>query len=135
MLLEKCIVQHSQTNNVFTLQPTKVLVPTTPKSAMPALTYLLFYSRNKNRQKLYLVEMVHIVLPEKRVVTTKKKKNHHFSRCFSPSHNQAHQNLNQRKQKTFHLRHNHVASTMVDTVNSSRVVSRSGGGGMEVPVY
>ena len=49
MLLEMCIVQHVQTKNVFTSQPTKTLVFTTLKSGMPALTCAISLLRIKKR--------------------------------------------------------------------------------------
>ena len=73
MLLYICVVQHAQTKSVFTYQPTEILASTTVKSAEPALTCLIIHLQNKNRQQLHLVEMVHIVLQERRIVTTKKK--------------------------------------------------------------
>ena len=61
--------------------------------------------------------MVHIDLQEKRVKTKKKKSHLHFWKKSSANHNQAHPNLNQKKQKLFHLWHNRVDTPLVDTVN------------------
>ena len=58
--------------------------------------------------------MVHKALRERWVATTKEN-NLHFSRIFSPNHNQAHQKLNQKRKKPFHLWHNRVDSRLVDT--------------------
>ena len=47
----------------------------------------------------------------------KKENRLHFWRYFSASHNQAHPNLSQQKQKLFNLWHNRVNNPLVDTVN------------------
>ena len=100
-LLEVFIFRHVELKNVFTFQPIK-LVSTTVKSAKPAATFWIFVLRTKNRQLCCLAEMVHIVLQERRVATTKKKNHLHFWRNFSANHNQAHPDLNQ-KNRSFSI--------------------------------
>ena len=84
MLLEMCIVQHIQTKNVFTFQPTKLLVSMIVKKCKSYSNVLRFLLWTKNRKLRCLVVMVHIVLREKRVVTTKKRKHLHFWTILSP---------------------------------------------------
>ena len=71
-LSEMCIVPHVETKIVFTFQPMKRLVSKTVKSAKPAVTFRIFLLRTKNRQLCCLAVTAHIVLQERRVVTTKK---------------------------------------------------------------
>ena len=112
-------VQHAQTKSVFTFQPTKFLVFTTVKSARLGLTCWIFLLRTKKGQLCCLVVKALIALRKKRVVTTKKENHLHFWRWFSNNHNQAHTNLNQRRQKSFRSWHSRVNSPMVDTVNQN----------------
>ena len=63
--------------------------------------------------------MVHIVLQERRVTTTKKEKHLSFWRNFSANHNQAHPKVNQKSKKLFHLWHNHFDALLVDAVNQN----------------
>ena len=79
-LLEMYIVQHVETENVFTFQPIKRLVSTTVKSAKPAATFWIFVLRTKNRQLCCLAVTVHIDLQERRVATTKKRSHLNFWR-------------------------------------------------------
>ena len=95
-LLEMCIVQHVEVKSVFIFQPIKRLVSTTVKSAKPAVTFWIFLLWTRNRQLCCLAVMVHIVLQQRRVATTKKKSNLHCWRSFSANCNQAHPNLNQK---------------------------------------
>ena len=67
------------------------------KNAKPAATFLVFLLRTKNQQLGCLALMEHIVLPERRVVITKKKNHLHFWRNFSANHSQAHPNLTQKR--------------------------------------
>ena len=46
---------------------------TNAKSAKTVVTWLIFNWRNKNRQKLHTVKMIHIALPERRFEATKTK--------------------------------------------------------------
>ena len=113
--LEICFVQDVEMKSVFTFQPIKRLVFTTVKSAKPAATFWIFHSRTKNLQSCYLV---HNILHEKRVATTKK--NHlHICKFLSANQIQAHPNLNQKKQKLFHLWYNRVGTGLIDTVNQN----------------
>ena len=118
-LLEMCIVPHVEMRSVFIFQPIKRLVSTTVEIAKPATMFWIFLLRTKNRQSCCLVVMVHIVLQERRVVNTKKKNHLQFWRHFSADHNQAHPNLNQQREKLFHLWHNRVDALLVDTVNQN----------------
>ena len=63
--------------------------------------------------------MVHIVFQKRRVAITKKKSHLHFWRTFSANHNQANPNLNQKRQKLFHLWLIRVDTPLVDTVNQN----------------
>ena len=63
--------------------------------------------------------MVHMVFKEKRVATTKKESHLHFGGNSSANHNQAHPNLNQKRQKLFQLWHTRVDTPLVDTVNEN----------------
>ena len=94
-----CYVQHVEMKILFTIQPIKWLVSTTLKSAKPAAPFWIFLLNTKNRQLCCLAVTVHIVLQERLVTTTKKKKHLHFWRNFSANHNQAHPNLNQKRLK------------------------------------
>ena len=91
----------------------KRLVFTTVKSAKPAATFSNFLSRTRNLQFCCLTVMAHIVLQEKRVVTTKNINQLKFWIIFSANHNQAYPNLNQKKQNSFHLWHFCVDSSSV----------------------
>ena len=73
-----CIVQHVEMKIEFTFQPIKRLVSTSVKSANPVATFRIFLLRTKNRQLCCLAVTVHIVLQERRVVTTKKENPLHF---------------------------------------------------------
>ena len=97
----------------------KWLISTTVKSAKPAATFWMFLLRTKKQQLCCLAVIVHIVLRERRVATTKKKNHLHFWRNFSATHNQAHPNLNQKRQKLFHLWHGRVGTPLVDTINQN----------------
>ena len=77
-LSEMSIAQHVGMKSVFTFQPIKRLVSTTVKSAKPAATFRIFLLRTKNQQLCCLVAMEHIVLQERPVATTKKKKHLRF---------------------------------------------------------
>ena len=46
-LLDMCFVQWVETKSVFTFQPIKFLVSTTPKSAKPAVECLVFFQERK----------------------------------------------------------------------------------------
>ena len=118
-LLEMCIVQHAEMKSVFTFQPKKRLVSTTVKSAKPAATFWIFLLSTKNRKLCCLVGMIHIVLQERRVATMKKKIHLVFWRNFSANQIQAHPNLNQKRQKLFHLWLDRVDTPLVDTVNQN----------------
>ena len=117
MLLELAIVQHVQTKSVLTCQPTKILVSTTVKSSTPAPTCSIFHLRIENWHLVFLVEIVHIIMQERRVVFGKKKNPLHFCRNLSANHNHAHPNLHHSGKNSFHLWHNPVDSALVDTVN------------------
>ena len=73
-----CFVQHVEMKSLFTFQPIKRLVSTTVESAKPAATFLIFLLKTKNLQLCCLTVTVHIVLRERRVVTTKNKNHLHF---------------------------------------------------------
>ena len=85
--------------SVFTIQPIKLLVSLSVKSAEPAATFLLLILRTKNRHLWCLAVRVHIVLQGRRIATINKKNHLHFWRNFSANHNQAHPNLNQKRLK------------------------------------
>ena len=72
--------------------------------------------RTKNRQFCCLAVVLHNVLLERRVATTKKKNHLQFWWNFSANHNQAHPNLNQKRLKLFHLWQNLVDNPLVETV-------------------
>ena len=78
--MQICVPQLVITKNLFTFQTIEPLVLSTVKSAKPAVTNLTFHSGNKGQHRPYLVEMVHIVLQNKRIVTMK---NHHLCRRVS----------------------------------------------------
>ena len=114
MLLENCIIEYVQTKSVFNFQRTKSLCFMTVKSAKPALKCLIFHLKTKNRHICCLVMMVQIACKkdESRLWKIWKR--------FSANHNQAHPNLIQKGQNSFHLWHNRVDSPLVplvDTVN------------------
>ena len=73
MILQMCIVQHALMRNVFSFQPTKLLVFSTLKSAIPALTFWIFFSRTKNWKLCCLVVIVQIDFQKTRVTTMKKE--------------------------------------------------------------
>ena len=108
-----CIVQHVQTKSVFTRQSTKILVPTTLKNAKTAFTYLIVLLRTKNRQKFCLVHC----FAKKTSGGWEKEIHLHFWRLFSANHNQTHQRLYHKKQKSFHSLHNRFDSPLVETVH------------------
>ena len=81
--------------SVFTFQPIKRLVSKTVNSANPAAMFQIILLRTKNRQICCLAVIVHIVLPGRRVVTTKKKSNLLFGRFFSANQIEAHPNPHQ----------------------------------------
>ena len=83
------------------LSADKFLVCTTVKSAKFALTCWLLLLMTKNRLLCCLVVMEHIALQGKRVMITEKEVNSHFWLSFHANHNQAHPNMNQRRQKSF----------------------------------
>ena len=116
-LVELSIVQNFQTKFVCNCQTTKTLVFTTVEKAKLAFSCFKFHLRNKNRHYLCLVEMVHIVLPDRRVATTAKKNDLHFWWVSYANHNAAHRNLCHKRKKSFHLWQKLVDSTLVDTVN------------------
>ena len=62
---------------------------------------------------------VHIVLQERRVATTKKKNHLHFWTIFSTGQFEVFPNMNQERQKLFHLWYNRVDTPLVDTVNQN----------------
>ena len=118
MFMELHIVQPVQTEMVFTFQLAKILVSTTVKSANFSLMCSKLHLRIKNRQKLFRVEMVHIVLKKRRFATTEKINKFVFSRNFSAHHNQAHPNLCHERIKSFYLWHRRgVDSPFEETVN------------------
>ena len=81
-LLEMCIVQHAELKSVFKFQPIKRLVSTTVISAKPLLLKSPLWTRN--RKLRCLAVMVHIVLQEKPVATTKNKGQLHFEEISPP---------------------------------------------------
>ena len=92
-----CIVQHVETKNVCTFQAIELPVSTNVKIAKSAATFWLFLLWTRNGQLCWLVVMVHIVLEEKQVATTRKKNHLHFSReNFPANHSQARPNLNKK---------------------------------------
>ena len=104
MFLDMFIVQHIQVKIMFNFQPTESLVITTVENAKLAVKCSIFHLQNENLQWKYLMEMVHIVMPERRVVTTKKKNFLHFGRNFTANVKQALKNLCQKQDKnTFYL--------------------------------
>ena len=68
-----CIVRHEEMKRVFTCQLKKRLVSTTVKNAKSPVTFSKFLLRTKNLQLCCLAVLVHLVLQETRVATTKKK--------------------------------------------------------------
>ena len=60
---------------------------------------------------------VHIVLQERRVVTTKKKSHLHFSRIFSANHNQTHPNLNQKRLKLVQIWNKRIRLLLADDLS------------------
>ena len=78
----RCYFPHVETKRVFTFQPIKRLASTTVKSAKPAAAFWIFFLRTKNRQLCCLAKTEHIVLQERRVMTTR---NHlHFEKISPP---------------------------------------------------
>ena len=119
-LLEMCIVQHVEMKSLFIFHTKKRLAFMTVRSAKPAATFWIFLSRTKNRQLCCLAGMVHIVLQEKRVATTKSNCHLHFWRNFSANQIQAHPKLNRKiPQKLFHLWHDRVDTPLVNTVKEN----------------
>ena len=116
MLLEMSFVQHAQTKNVFSFQPTKVAHSATVKSTELAVICWIFHLRTKNWHLYSLVLMVHIVFQKRQVVTKKSKIGLQLWGRWSANHHQAHLNLNQNRQKSFLSGHNRVDSPLVDTV-------------------
>ena len=91
ILSEMCSVQHVEMKSVFTFQPIKRLLSTTVKSAKPAAMFWKILLRTKNRQFCCLAVMVHIVLQDGRVATTKKNNHRFFRTDFSANHSHPHQ--------------------------------------------
>ena len=94
-LLEMCIVQYVAMKCVFISKILTQLISTTVKSAKPSTTFWIFLLRTKNRQSYCLAVIVHVVLQERRVATSKKS-HLHFWWNFSANHNPAHPNVNQK---------------------------------------
>ena len=84
MLKELCIVQHVETEFVFTFQTTKILVFMTIKSARPALTCPIFVLRPQKFQLCCLVVMVHIILQKNESRLWKRKSISIFEELSSP---------------------------------------------------
>ena len=118
-LMELSIVQHVQTKFVFNCQPTKTLISTTVEKAKLAFSCFKFHLRNKNLHYLCLVEMVHIVSPERRIATLAKKNHLHFWWVSYANNNAAHRNLCHKRKNSFHFWRKLVDSTLVDKVNRS----------------
>ena len=77
-----CIARYVEMKSVFTFYPIKRLIFTTVNSAKRVATFLIIRLRAENREFRWLAVMVHIVLQERRVATTKE--NHlHFWRNLS----------------------------------------------------
>ena len=114
--LEMFIVQHVEMKSLFRLQPKKRLVSTTVKIPKPATTFWIFLLRTKNWQLFWLAVMVHIVLQEKRVATTKEKRHLYFWRSFPTNHIPANPNLNRKRLKILLLEHSRVDTPLLDTV-------------------
>ena len=121
VLFELCIAPIVGVKNVSTFQPFKSLEENskTAKSAKEAVTCLIFLLSNRNRQECYSMEMVHIALQARRVVTTKQKSRPRCCKSNSANHNQLHPELIQKKQKAFPLLFNRVEFTLVDTLNQN----------------
>ena len=117
-LLEMCFVELVEMKSVFTFQPTKRLISSTVKSSKPAATIWIFLFRTKNQQLCCLAVMEHIVLQERRVVTTKKKNHLHLWRNFSANHNQAHPNLNQKRLHWVQIWNKRIRFLLVDDSNN-----------------
>ena len=115
--LDMCFVRHVKMKSVFTFQAIKRIVSTTVKSEKPATTFWILLLSTKNQQ-LCLAVMEHIVLQERRVVTTKKKNHLHFWRNFSANHNQAHPNLNQKWLKWFQIWNTRIRFLLVDDLTN-----------------
>ena len=73
-----CIVQHVEKKSVFVFQPMKRLLSTTLESAKPAATFSIFFLKTEKQQIRRLEVMIHNVLQERRVSTTKMKNHLHF---------------------------------------------------------
>ena len=97
----------------------KRMVKTVTKvcNAKRASTFWTIQLRTTNRQLCCLAVMAQIALSKRRVVTMKKKNHLYFWKYFSAHHNQLHQNLCQKRQKSFHLWHICADFPLVDTVN------------------
>ena len=117
-LLEMRIVQHIGMKSVFTFQPIERLVSTTVKSAKPAATFWIFVLRTKNRQFCCLAVMVHIVLQERRVATTKKKRHLHFWTNFSSNQFQANLNPLQKMLNRVQIWNKRIRFLLVDDLNN-----------------
>ena len=117
-LLEMCLVQHVELKSVFTSQAIKRLASTTVKSAKPAATFWKLLLRTKNQQLCCLAVMEHIVLHERRVVTTKKKNHLHLWRNFSAYHNQANPNLNQKRLKWVQIWNKRIRFLLADDLSN-----------------
>ena len=75
--------------------------------------------KDQNLQICCLAMTVHIDLQRRRVATTKKKNHLYIWRNFSANQIQAYPNLNQKRQKFFHLWYNRVDTPLVDAVNQN----------------
>ena len=83
-------------------------------NAERAATFQTIFSRTKNRQLDCLAVMV-LVLPKRRVVTTRMENVLLFWKIYSSNHNQLHPNLFQERQKSFRLWNKRIASPLVNT--------------------
>ena len=74
--------------------------------------------KEQNRQLCCLAMTVHIALPERRVATKKKQKNHlHFRRNFSANHKQAHLNLNQKRTNRVQIWNKRIRFILADDLS------------------
>ena len=88
------------------------------KTCKACCVVLNFPLRTKHRQFCCLAVMVHIVLQETRVATTKKKNHLHTWRCLSASHNQAHPNLNQKRLKWVQIRNKRIRFLLAEDLSN-----------------
>ena len=95
----------------------------TAEFAKLGVTCLMFRLKIKCIQLVYLMEMVSFVLPKREVVGTKHRNFPHGNKNISVNHTQPHPNLNQKRLKSFHLRHNHGELPFSDKVNENFVSS------------